>query len=460
MNIRLKLTLKFSAIVVSLLLIFVIGIYYFSASFRNNEFHSRLKNRAITTAKLLLNVKEVDEKLLKIIDKNSHALDNEHVYILDYNLNQLYSNSDQKFDYFEIIPNINKYNIFKFKYKNLDALGIIYIFNNKKYIVIATAYDTYGFSMLKHLQIILLICWVIGIIITTVAGFIFSRKALEPISKVVNQVNKISITNLSLRLDEGNKKDEIAQLSLTFNKMLDRLEEAFILQRDFVSNAAHELRTPFTIMLTEISYCQLYERTKLQYINTINNLSIELSKLSKLSNSLLDLASLNFTNSNFDFKSLRIDELIVESCNIIVNKQKHYKPTIHFDKLPENDELLTIWGNEELLIIALKNLIENGCKFSYDQKVDIYISVSACNIIVNFLNNGIGISKEDQKNIFQPFFRGKNTKYISGHGIGLSLTLKIVELHKGYLIVDSEEMKETNFILNLPNRQKYQVSIR
>jgi signal transduction histidine kinase len=460
MNIRYKLSIQFTLIVVTLLFLLTTGIFYFSSSFRKMDFYKRLKDRANTTAQLLLNVEEVNQSLLKIIDKNSLALLQEEIYMIDSNNNQIYSNVEGSIYYnLYVLDKIRKDKKYEFTHNDKDAIGIIYSDGNHEYVVIASAYDAYGINNLANLKIILFAGFLFGLTITIVAGLIFSGKALAPISTVVSQVKNISITNLNLRVDEGNKKDEIAQLAITFNQMLQRLEEAFILQRDFVSNAAHELRTPFTVLLAEIDYCLMQEREKKQYISTLIDLSQELKKLSKLSNGLLYLARMSYDNSNYEMKTIRMDEIIVETCNDILSNNSDFKINIDFEGLPENDDLLKILGNEQLLKIAIKNLVENACKFSGNKTSHINFLVDEKSLTIHFRDEGIGIPEDNINNIFQPFYRGNNTQFIAGYGLGLALALKVIQLHNGYIYVKSKVGVGSEFTVNLPNRLSFNQTI-
>lgn len=452
MNIRYKLTVQFSLIVLFILLSVSFFIYFFSSNYRDKDYNTRLKDRAKTVANLFLGVKEVDMALLKIIDRNTLALYHEQIYIFDESDHLIYSNTEKTFDDYSLLPKVRIQKEFKYTTKGRDAIGIIYSFDNRNYVVMASAYDYFGLAKLKNLQIVLLVCFMISLLVVVIAGFLFAGRALFPISSIVNQVQKISITNLNLRVDEGNKTDEIAQLAITFNLMLQRLEEAFILQRDFVSNAAHELRTPFAVLLAEIDYSLLQERKNAYYIEVLNKQRLELRRLSKLSNGLLDLARISYDSSHFELKTIRIDELLVETCNDVITLKKENNIDIDFSDLPDNDNKLFISCNEQLLKIAVKNLIENACKFSENKTVFIRFSTHDDYVMLHFRDEGIGILEEDIQHIFQPFFRGKNTQFIAGYGLGLALTQKIIELHRGTLTVVSESGKGTTFTISLPNR--------
>lgn len=122
-----------------------------------------------------------------------------------------------------------------------------------------------------------------------------------------------------------------------------------------------------------------------------------------------------------------------------------------FEKENENDTSVSVDGNEYLLKTAFINLMENGCKFSSANEVMVTISFDERNVIINFTDNGVGISDEDLANIFTPFYRGKNKMFAGGNGIGLPLTQKIIALHKGKISVASQKNKGTTFTIQLPH---------
>jgi signal transduction histidine kinase len=455
MNIRYKLTIQFSLIVLWILLFLIIGIYSISYSYRENDYNIRLRDRAKTVANLYLGVKEVNEALFKIIDRNTLALYKEEFSILDDHNKLIYSNTEKPFSDWFALSHVRENGEFRYKKKERDALGLVYLYHNRKYLIMASAYDYFGIAKIKYMRNVLIICFFLGLLVAEFAGFIFAGRALRPISSIVNQVQLLTISNLNLRVDEGNKKDEIAQLAITFNRMLQGLEEAFILQRDFVSNAAHELRTPFAVLLAEIDYSLLHERERNYYITLLNKQRLELKRLSSLSDGLLDLARLSYITTSIELKTVRIDELLVESCNGVVKNKPDYCVEVDFTGLPENEKLLYVSCNEQLLKIAVTNLIINACKFSDDKSVTIQFEVRDNFIILSFMDRGIGILPEEIDRIFQPFFRGKNTQFIAGYGIGLALTSKIVEIHNGFLTVESDPGKHTTFYLKIPNRMHF-----
>ena len=452
MNIRNKLLLQFSLFVFVILALFSAAIFYFSSSYRSKDYYSRLENRARSTAQLLLNVDEVSADLLRIIDKNTLSLYNENLRIYKQDSTLIYANISDS----TVIPKLNLIPVLLRKKRieyhdgEREGLGLLVFNKGENYIIFVSAFDKYGLSKISNLKIVLAVGFTVSLLTTVFFGFVFAMRALRPISNVINQVKTITVNNLNQRVNEGNRKDEIAQMAITFNEMLQRIEDAFILQREFVAHAAHELRTPFTVMVTELDYTLMQERDKDKYKEVIQSLSKELKKLSKLSNGLLELARISFEKSSADFKMVRIDELLVEA----YQNAKLIRPNglfeLNFDNLPEDENQLKILGNDQLLAISFNNLIDNGSKFSEDQKVTIGLYCDHKNIYIEFKDRGIGIHKEDIEKIFQPFYRGQNSQFISGYGIGLALTQKIVELHGGQLSVSSALGQGSVFKISFP----------
>jgi signal transduction histidine kinase len=304
------------------------------------------------------------------------------------------------------------------------------------------AYDNSRANSLIELRVILFWSILFSIWLSITAAYFFSKLAIRPISNIISQVKNINSAKLNSRLNEGRKRDEIEQLAITFNEMLSDLELVFRSQNEFVSNASHELRTPFAVMIAESDYILGKERQPEEYKKHISGMVDDLRKLNTLLNSLLELAQLNRNNQIF-LSPIRIDELIFNNVQEVKAKYPGRKilPKIDYS---ENENDLLITGNLGLLEIALKNLIDNACKFSTDQ-VEIKISISEKTTTVNIIDYGIGIPDNERDTIFKPFRRGTNVKYIGGFGVGLSIVSKIVELHRAKINVSSSEKKGTCF---------------
>ncbi len=453
LNIRSRLTIQFTYIVTFILVLFSCIIYYFSASYRESEFYSRLEKKALTTAKLLIEVKEVDYNLLKIIDRNTlNALHNEMVLIYDSRDYQIYNSLDNDsirisktlLDKIRLLKNI------RYHEGKSEAIGLIFTLKYDQYVVIASAYDNYGRIKLQNLMWIILVGFFTSIGSTILFGRIYAKKALKPMSNVVKQVDKINISSLNMRVNEGNGTDEIAQLAITFNQMLGRLESAFEMQRSFVSNASHELRTPLTSITGQIEVSLMKSRTHKDYEAILESVLEDIKNLNALSNGLLDMAKASSDISAIALHALRIDEILWETRTELIERKKDYKISIIFSEPIEDEKELMVLGNHHLLKTSIVNLMDNACKFSSDKSAEIFLSVCGKYVVTEFTDQGMGIDPADMEKIFHPFFRSKNAKNIAGNGLGLSLTDKIIQIHNGTISIESHLNKGTKVTVSIP----------
>jgi len=457
MNVRLKLSIQFTAIVFSILVLFSMAIYYFAADFRKNDFNTRLEEKALTTAKLLIEVKEVDSTLLNIIDKNTlNVLEDEKVVIYNDSNKPIYKSSDRITEMTEekILNQVRRQNKIRYTQNNIEHVGMIYNFDRKDHVIIASAYDKYGFMELKNLKIILVIGLFSAFILTFLAGYFFSGRAMKPILGVIKQVNEINALRLDSRVDEGNGKDEIARLAITFNEMLERLELAFNNQRQFVSNVSHELRTPLTSLSGLLEVTLLKKRDVEEYETLLKSMLEDIKTLNSLSNGLLELANSNIDVPAFQLKNTRIDEvLFAAQSELLKTHGGDYTIKINFDEMPEEELKLLVRANENLLKIAFVNLMDNACKFSAQKRAEVNIAFSEKYIILRFSDTGIGIPDEELNKVLEPFYRASNSTQKQGHGIGLSLVKRIIEMHHGILDIHSQVGLGTQITVSLPYSQ-------
>ncbi|MDJ1480976.1 HAMP domain-containing sensor histidine kinase [Cytophagaceae bacterium YF14B1] len=455
MKIRTRIAYLFAVIVASLLLVFSVGIYYFSADYREREFYERLREKAITTARLLYESNQkITPQTLKLIDEQDKVvLFEEKVTVFDDKNNLIYYNHP----YPEPIdPHILSqiYNArdkeIKRRKGEVESLYKYYPEKEKNLIVVVSAIDQYGLSKQNFLITILSVGWFVGVLVIVFAGWVFAGNALEPIADVIFQVEQIDSTTLDKRrVQTENDKDEIAQLAQTFNRMLDRLQESFYIQKSFVANASHELRTPLTAMRGQIEVTLLYERENQEYMKLLKSLYEDVTGMTDLTNELLDLAHASSDLTTLPFEKKRIDEIVLQAEAELLRKKPDYDVILDFAEPPEEEEYFELVVNERLLKNAFINIMENACKFSPDHTVSIKIFFQEDRIMLQFTDKGIGIPEAEIPYIFEPFFRSKNANNISGHGLGLPLTAKIIEIHQGRIQVFSVVNEGTTFIITL-----------
>ena len=453
MNIRTRLTLQFAGIVAVIVLLSHISIYYFSSQYRSAQFQTRLREKANTTADLLINVDDISAELLRIIDRNKKdLLFQENVKVYNFRNQVLYTNNSK--DDFgsdpEFLNKVRSTGEQILVKDQVELVAVLYNDDYNKYVITASAIDTYGLRKLGNLMEILTASFILIMIIVIVSGWIYAGRALRPISKMVNKVNDISASNLDVRLDQGNGKDEISRLAGTFNKMLDRIEGSFRMQKMFVANASHEIKNPLTVITSQVEVALLRERTTEEYKNTLTSVLEDVRRLNRFSKRLLDLARIDADALNAEFVPLRIDELIWKCLEDM--RRNHPEYILNFiPELPEAEEKLIVNGSADLLTIALVNIIDNGCKFSPDHKVTLSLRADATGCYFSCSDNGSGIPQDELPMIFEPFYRGKTTVGVPGHGIGLSLVHRIVNLHGGTIKIESPQGNGTIVKVFVPN---------
>lgn len=452
MNIRKRLSLLFIGLVIVIMGVSSLAAYFFSEDHRYEDFYNRLRNKAVNTAKLLIEVEEVDAGLLEKIEQdNPTSLHNERIIILDYQNHVLYSSDPEQEVPLssDLLNRIRLEEEVRFSFHEFEAVGILYADKFDRFAVIAAATDTFGKRKIRVLRNILLITFVISIVLVSAAGWIYSGRALQPISRVVDQVEKISETSLDLRVHVGEQQDELGRLATTFNQMLERLEKAFKAQKNFIANASHELRTPLTAITGKIEVNLFQERRTEEYRDVLQSLLIDVRHLNQLSDRLLMLAQTTAEGAARVETPLRLDELLWQAEESLVRLNPFYRVSLDLD-LNLDDELLTIRADAQLLKAAIMNLMDNACKYSADHTVRIGVRNDRNELEVTFTDTGIGIPLEAWQHIFDPFFRATNAIGTSGHGIGLSLVLRIIHLHQGRISFSSEVDKGTRFTVHLP----------
>jgi len=454
MKIRTRLSLLYLGLTAAVLLGFAFIIYISAKNDREKEFYTRLEREAVTKANLYFDAK-VDAKTLQDIYKNNRLTINEvEVAIFSEDLKLLYHDSkeiDAVKETRAMLAKIRDKGHINFTQNGWQVTGTLHTYKGKNYIITAIAYDKYGYKKLDSLFETSVLVFFITLPLLYFLALYFSKKALEPITDITEKANLISGSNLHLRLDVTEGKDELNTLSQTFNTMLTRLENSFDSQKQFISNISHEIRTPLAAIITELELADRNDKTVEEYRGAVKNALKDASRLVKLSNSLLDLAKASYDPSEISMKPVRADELLLDALHIVQVANKGYEAEINFDGFSDSDSQVTVNGNEYLLRVAFMNIIENACKFSTDKRCRITISFNDNALIITFSDNGIGIEQTDIDNLFTPFYRGKNKKFAEGNGIGLSLTRRIVILHNGTVSVTSVVGKGSDFVITLPH---------
>jgi two-component system sensor histidine kinase ArlS len=270
MKIRSRITLLFTLVVTAILLIVCIAIFYFSNLNRENDFKKRLHNRALTTVNLLLKVEGIDNDLLRKIDQTIvFSIRDKSVVIYNDHEQEVYVYADSGITPVRvtrpILEQARKSGEVFFKEKDREVFVLDHANNQKRYTIVSAAFDKDGLKRMSQLRFILIISFISGTLITFITGLIFSAGIVSPIKKVSGEVKEISSRDLSRRIKINTPKDELDELSETFNDLLSRLQASFEIQSRFIANASHELSTPLTSISSQLEITLQNQRDAEEY---------------------------------------------------------------------------------------------------------------------------------------------------------------------------------------------------
>jgi two-component system, OmpR family, sensor histidine kinase ArlS len=462
MKIRNKIMLLFTLLVTLIISILSVSVYYFSSLERSIVFNKRLKSRAIYSAQLYSLFGDSTNAILNRIDSSygNGMLYDKGIAVIPFDENSAYRFGINHLNNLPINQKIFEAAIsageVDYKMGERDVVALRHRVNRSEFIIVVAAYDLEGRQRLRELLNILLVNLVVGVGLAALAGYLFSKKLLAPISQMIYEVNQISSYNLSHRLKPGSSHDEMGALANTFNDLLIRLQNSFELQKRFISNASHELSTPLTSISSQLEVTLQRLRNISDYRNVLQSISEDVLQMRQLTRSLLEIAKAD-AQGNVELSEVRIDEILLKITSEIKQIDDRYLVELYFGEYPEDENDCVVFGNLELLHSALKNIIENGCKYSDDHTAVVSLSFSAHHVFVTVKNKGGFISEDEMTRIFQPFYRGNNSMKYRGFGLGLSLAQGITRLHKGQIKVESDTLTGTTFIVDVPAYKSLQM---
>ena len=457
MPVRIRITLLFVLFVFIIMSIVCGSVYYISANERVKTMKTRLTNRAITIGRLLARSEIFDPHLIRQFDSlTAVSIRDKIIQVYDSNEHEIYRYSDAAGDRIRVdreeLDNLReKGDEIYFRSGTREAIGYKYEDSNSKVFIISAGNDNDGKMNLARLKTILIISSVVGIISALIIGFIFSQKLLRPLKKIADEVSDISVQNLARRVSTGNVKDEWHYLAETFNQLLNKLQEGFELQRRFISNASHELSTPLTSISSQLEVILEKERSPEEYHKVISSVYNDVRHMGKLTQTLLEFARASGNKGGLDIDLVRIDEVLLKAASDVSNINNEYEVLLNFDNMPEEEEKLFVFGNEALLLAAIKNIALNACKYSDNHEAIISLNTGKNNIYIAIEDKGIGIPSEEIEKIFQPFYRANKSTEGRGFGLGLSMADRIIKMHKGSILVQSVINQGTVFTITIPS---------
>ena len=447
-NITFKLTLGYAIRLLFLIAFLFFFIYVSFSYFLFYNAQENLKNDSTYVTSILERSQNYeDESIEPFLESNGLEF-----YVFDVDHNVLHSSSDAIVTY-ETATSMIEYDFRNFpQFPTLyETRSLIFNDNSMIYFTLKTTLTSQTNTLEATFPIGFVLCFVL-ILSSIRSASKMANKHLKPILIMTEQVKDMSANNLSTRLNVSGTKDELKDLALTFNQMLNDIQKSYEREKQFVSDASHELRTPIAVIKGYAGMLNRWGKDDPAILEeSIHAILGETDNMHSLVESLLfiarnDKGSLKMDKVAFSFTDL-FTEIVKETR--LIDTQHNIKETI--------DSGIMIHGSADKLKQALRIFIDNSIKYTPDAgNITLSVRKSEHHTIVVISDDGIGISKEDLPNIFDRFYRADKSRtkmkenQHGGTGLGLSIAKIIIEQHGGKIHVDSVLNEGTTFTLFLP----------
>jgi signal transduction histidine kinase len=307
--------------------------------------------------------------------------------------------------------------------------------------------DNRNVEYLKKTLVNVIISLFVSLCIIIPIGLFYAGYSLNPINRIIHEMNSISEQNISRRITiKKNSTDEIGVISLSINNLLDRIENAFIMEKQFISDVSHEFKTPLSILQLNTEFIANKPGLTDEEMDRISASMEIIYYLNLLIQKLLYLSRLESNLCTFNPKSIQVKGLLESVMNTLQSIAGMKK--LEFTLSPV-EEQLTINGDVEILTIAFYNIIENALK--YTDRGHVRVSANKKNNVVEISveDTGAGIPEEKKDRIFDKFFRADPTRHdTQSFGIGLTIAKRILDLHGAAIHVRTGENKGTTFSIH------------
>lgn len=426
MKLRNRLSI-YSVSIFSVIILTVSAIIYFtfSSAMEKKEIKA-LESKSLLAAIYYLEQDElsssehenIKSQLLKTISRKNIAL---------YDILNQQVNGEMKQDNnisFKFLEAVRRDKQSSFQTKDYFYYGIFYYDNQGDFVVIArepkSEFNEQKSSLLQILSVVSIVGIVIVYFFSQYLGYI----AYQPITHFITQIKNRNDNNFNEPILLKHSYTEIKELSATYNTFINQITQTFHVQKNFIDYVSHELRTPITALIGTLEVTKQKERSSEEYKEVLYQLKQYTTDLQETIDQMMLLSG---AKTNFELTPIHIDEVIWE---IVENQIVYHQADIKVDLDVKDNQLLTIYGNSQLLNLAIGNLISNAIKYSDNQQIQVRFSTLDNQLVLQIIDAGIGIDPEDLPNIRQNFFRGKNTAAYQGKGIGLSIADIIFRKHQ------------------------------
>lgn len=449
MSFRLRMALVFTMLVGALLALFGMLVFAHAEHLREEEFFDRLEDRAILVERL------IEESRGMTVDEAEHlaralrdALPEESIVVIDTSGLRMFEREpiDMPVSWRETATRQGRARITQGdrQFVVIDRpetrpVGILY--------TMASAIDASGHESVSELRRSMWITGLVALLLTAGIAWLYATWALVPVRLLVRRAAEIHEPTERLPEPSGRRGDELSELTTVLNDLLERIDGAFGVQRSFIANASHELRTPLTILRGEAHQARQQAVLSEELSRHLKSIDEQAMVMQDLIEQLLWLAQTRGAAERIPFAEVRLDEVAeraLERC-----RARHPDRPVRFamDEDPDGREPL-VRGNAVLLTAALYNLLTNAVKYGGD-RVELRVSVSGGEALVAVTDHGKGIAPDALARVRELFYRGHDAAPLDGHGIGLALVDRIMQVHNGRLELSAVQGRGTVALLRM-----------
>lgn len=317
--------------------------------------------------------------------------------------------------------------------------------NQGDFVVVLASSNAFFVSQRTQLLAMMGIALGAGLIIIFLLSRWLSRIAYRPISSVIQQVTRLQADNLETALTLPHAKDELHDLISTFNGLLSRLADTFVIQKNFINYVSHEFKTPLAAITGNLEVFGQKDRTPDEYHQVSQTVLVQVAQLERILSNLMMLAGLRadpLRNATY-----RVDDMLWEVLDRIFERWPTAKQLITVTISVSEPETLITTGNGNQLQLAVFNLIDNAVKYADGGTVSITLGQYEQSLQLTIKDNGRGIAADELASVHQPFYRGSNIGDTKGSGIGLSLAVLICKQNGVSFSLTSEATRGTTAVL-------------
>lgn len=413
--------------------------------------YNELEQTSFLTAYFYLEEDELPQKEHLEIKRQFQAnIHNAEVRIYDED-NQIKYGLDQEDNAISssILDQVRKDKRINFKDGSHFYSGIFYPDNQGNFVVFIKESNQFFRDQINRLLLIMGIVLLLGLAAIFLSSKLLSRLAYKPVTDVINQVNSINPESMDRPIQSPGTNDELQELIETFNDLLERLSETFIVQKNFINYVSHEFKTPLTAISGNLEVFGQKERSQEEYRQVAKDALANIYQIEEILNTLLIVSGIKKKNDLE--QQIRIDEIIWEIIERLgVHFPQQNLPQVNMHIRAEDELLLKINAGKSQLQLALYNIVENAIKYADGSIVSIDFFKKDGELILQVSDKGRGIPERDLSYITKPFYRGSNAHRVKGSGIGLSLASIICKQNNIQLEINSSEGKGTAISLRFP----------